>query len=103
MRYVLALVMSLVAVAGLASSESPTAVAKEHATKACEAVWANAAPVKIERCVTRTMAALGRDEQLRYNDLARRHIDTGKELESCKADLSQLRSEQTGTKVSRKN
>jgi hypothetical protein len=83
-------------------AESPTARAEEHVRKACAVVWANAAPYQIERCTDRAMAALGEDELARYSELQRTLKESESELQTCKAELKQLQSDPSGTKVSRK-
>ena len=81
----------------VSASESPTTLAQEHVRKACELVWAKAAPHQIDRCTERAMAALGEDERLRYAELTRMLIASDLELESCKAELVELQRSFTGT------
>jgi len=79
------------AVAEPTGTQSSTAKALAQVRKACELVWANAAPYQIRRCTERAMAALGEDERLRDNELKRMLIESENELEACRAELADLR------------
>lgn len=91
MRCAGAFVLGFLAAAVVAASGSATSLAQEHVRKACELIWAEAAPYQIQRCTERAMAALGEDERLRYGELTRMLIASDTELESCKAELIELR------------
>jgi len=79
-----------------AKAESNVAKAEEYTRKACELVWMDAAPFRIEQCTRRAMAALSEHNQLRDNELKRLLLDTEGELETCEAQLTERQDREAG-------
>ncbi len=67
-------------------------IAAGHIKKACEVVWVNTSEYKVDRCVIRTMSALGDENRLRNNELKRLLIESERELEKCQGGRDGVKS-----------
>lgn len=92
-RTIAAIFVVAMAAATASPSESKTARAEEHLRKACELIWENSTPYKIEHCTKRAMAALGDEDRLRDNELKRLLIASERELDRCEEALGRARTE----------